>query len=424
MAALDPYAQPIDRTQQVQVDEFKQNAADIEAQRQQRALAMQGQQAALDQQTQTAASQKALQTAGGDAAQWAAIDPYKGKSWGELPPEARQHFQDAYPTIQSQIPGLFNQEAQTVSAPLKPSEKYQHVVNPTTGQMGVFNPATGEYTEAQTDDASSAGQSGNVDSIVHGFLRKQLPLSALPRSGPLKMAVLGKLTAADPNWTAQNYEAQQKARDSFVGQGRNAQAIVSMNTLIQHLGEVYDKIPGLQNTGTPGWNAIANTVAGKLGTAANKGISDFNNAADTASTEYARMLTGGVPTQGQIKEHRLALDSSQDPAVLKNNILTMTDLLGGRLRELQEEWKNTVGSQRDVPFLNKDTLPVLGRMGVNPVQIDPLVGGNVPPGTNPNLPPAANTPAQPPAVNSQQEYDALPRGAQYRDSTGRTATKK
>lgn len=369
MSALDPYAQPIDQTAQVGVDEANQAADDMDAQRKARNLQLQAQQNAANR-------QQSLETAGGDAAQWALDPHYMGKSWAEQPDEVHQHFQTAYPEIQSEIPGIVNKAAAEVASPIRPT-KYQHVTNPQTGEMGAFDPVTGEYKSTPTQqpsDPNAFTNPANQNAMIQGFLNGQLGSSALPRGGPMKAAIINKILAQDPKWTPQDADARAKARESFAGNGVNAKNIVSLNTMLEHLGQVDDTVGGLNNGTTPMLNRGENFLAQQFGTQGNKAIQKFKTASETAATEYARALTGGVPSVAQIKEAQAMLDPAQDPAVLKSNIQEMAKMAGGRLGALQNEWTNTVKGKRDIPFITGNSPARLRQFGIDPASIEGASG--------------------------------------------------
>lgn len=119
MSALDLSAQPIIPGLGAPARQAAQDAATQRAQQAattarqtQEAQASAAQAAHVQQKNQT---EESAQTAAGDAVNWAMTPEYAGKSFADAPPEARQHFVDAYGNIAGEAPSIWNQAQRDVT---------------------------------------------------------------------------------------------------------------------------------------------------------------------------------------------------------------------------------------------------------------------------------------------------------------------
>lgn len=333
----------------------------------------------------------------------------KGKGYYQLNPHQVKRVQTGIPASQiPQIPGMFN-DVQSAAA--------GHPVGGKIGEAEIASGKANGIEYSQLDPTGAPGADNGVEPTtfngqVQGFVRRQLPLSALPKSGPMKQRLLSAILAADPTFTPQDYEAQQKARDAFVGQGKNAQSILSANTLVGHLAQANDLVDAMNGGGSPLVNKIGNAIGDAAGTQAANARNQFTTAAHTAATEYAKMLSGGIPGEQEIKNYENLLSPNLSPQMLKTNIQQMAHAMGERMGNLQSEWNNTVKSQRDVPFLTPEARANLAKLGINDAAVDP-VGAN-PRQTQPTAP------AIPQAA--QQGGDKFQTGKTYIDGKGNRAT--
>lgn len=346
------------------------------------------------QQDQVAAAQARAKLTAQNAIPSYASDPRTtGKAWHELHPDIQSAIQTAHPTLASELPGMWNQyQSVSTGRPVGAKVGQDEIVS---GEVpGGFKFQNIQPTDSSGTDATGQPSTSNKEQAVQGILKRSIPLTTLGRGNdPFKRAVIAEVMRRDPQWSAQDYDAQHDARKSFVGQGKNAQSIIAANTVVDHFGQVNDLVDQLNNSGWPIWNQIANPVAKGMG---NTAITKFQTAAQTAATEYAKMLAGGVPNESEIKHYQSMLDPNLGPQQLKQNIQQMAMMMGSKLRELENEWNTSVRAPRDVPFLTGNSPQTLQRLGVNIGMIDPVSAGAQGPTGAPQpvqLPPAATGPS-------------------------------
>lgn len=361
--------------------EGQQNFAGQQLQRQQQQISMQ---------------QAAEQRAAGAEMQAFASDPTKPKGgYYALDPYQQQDFQKRYPTIAPQIPGLFN-AAQSEAAG-----------RPVGANITDADQASGEAggVKFATLPPTSVDANGQVSpSLLQGTAKMVASMELNPELGRMtptqKMRVYQMAKQINPQFDAQDYETRLKARESFYGNSKNAQSILSANTFAGHAGQAYDLVDAMDNGNKPGLNSITNKLGDLWGTANSTNRLQFQTAAHTMATEYAKALSGGVPNEGEIKEYEALLSPNLGPDTLKRNIQQMAHAVGERLGNLQQEYNNTVKSTRPEPFLTQPAQATLARIGVNT-------------GAPEASPAPGAAPQAPPVLTDRSQFDALPSGAIY-----------
>lgn len=419
MAALDAYAQPVDRTQQVQTDEFNDASDDIAARRKERQDAMQQEQSKVD-------GQQARTTAAGDINQ-TVLDPhYRGMSYGELPDERVQHFQTAYPNIPD-IPGMYNQAAQTANAPLQSTDKYQRYQDPSTGTQMRFDPKTGTSEPIPpsnsgpgaasqfpiTGDAALVGLNPEDASVAKQIANYQLPYQSLSRiPGPQRLRILSAVQQFDPTFDANQYPTRAAAMRDFMGGGKAFQNITAANTVMGHLNDLDKASQQLGNvhSGNPiayPINAIEN-FGRKL--SGSPELTNYNQVRDAVATELAKTFQGGAPHQAEIKSALDNLSAANTPEQTRAAIKSAVELVGSRLGELHDQYQQSLGKEKQGSWLNPRSAAIIRQFGIDPGTIEPGAG------TGEVLPPAATAPSpqgQLPTIANQAQFDALTKGSIY-----------
>lgn len=388
---------------------------------------------------QIAAQQKAFELqhqnevrrATGEMQQHIAANP--GMGWNDLTPEARGGIQQRYsPTIAGDLPNIFNQ-AQTaatgrpVGATINPGETASAKVGDTTisgilpqGQSGM------------TYDTLPPNEQGIVDAIAE----YRMPMPSRGGFPPAQRArIISALTdkygpeSATP-YNAAEFPARQAALTDFKS-GPSAKNITSINTVIGHVKGLADAVDKLGNTNAlPGvLNPVKNTIGGITSSDTQAKLANFNARADAVASELGKVFGGNQPAQSLIHEWRKSLSPNMAPDAQKAAIGSIMEMLGSRLDSLQDQWDKGVKNQRNIPFLTPKSREILSQMeqrgipNANHAALDPVGAQPTTSVQTPNV--NLTTPqAQEIQVDSQQQYDALPKGSKYRDSNGRIGTKR
>lgn len=339
-----------------------------------------------------------------------------GKAWGETPQAYRDAMTQKYPTLAAQLPTMHNEiqsgiAGRPLGVNIREGEQGSGKVNGVTITGMQPNPTVDSDGNVKPTDLQNTARM-----VATGDLKADL--GRFPPA--MKMHVYNLAKQINPQFSQQNYEAQQEARKAFLPSGKNGQTITNANTLVNHLGEVADHIDALHNWSGGKWvNSLPNSISGNV--LGNTAIGAFNTAANTAADEYAKVVAGGnVPDAEQIRNAHAMLDSDLGPDQLRANLKTMAAMMAGRIGTLQNEWNATVGQKRDVPFLEDPARQILQtKLGFNPDAID-AVRREAAAG-QPASPALAQQPTsdQPVQVKTPQEAAALAPGTIFITPDGR-----
>lgn len=308
-------------------------------------------------------------TMAGDAAQWA--DAYKTP---EMPPEARQHFADAYPLAQDQvtpawnaaqmakgatIPGLENmsEKAATVDAKGNISRTY------------VPSEAVGAIDPSLMGEAAFAALPESEQTIAKAIASYNMPISALGRFKPdVKQRILAAAQQGNPNFNAAEYPNRQASRKAFTS-GPQAANITSLNTVVNHLEGLLQAHKDLGNSRFPIYNRGVNAL--KSGTG-NPNVTKFDVNANAVASELAKLMKGsGVPTASEMEEWRQQFAASMSPEQLKASVEKALELMAGRIDGLRNQWQSAYDEPRALSFLDPNARAILKRLGYDPHAIDP-----------------------------------------------------
>jgi hypothetical protein len=342
-------------------------------------------------------------------------DPSLQKGWNELTPQQRQGQQAKYsPLVWGDLPTMHNAAVSQVTG------------RPTGATVQEGEQASGEAAGVKFQNLQpNATQSGvdssgqpiptNKDEIVNGLKSGDLPykmLVTMARKNPqMYMGIVAEVRREKPDWTPQTYEAQQKARDSFSGDAKNAQMILNANTLIHHLGALSDAAEQLPQSNIPAVNWVHNNWAAATGGTA---PGNFNNIAQAVAEEKSKLMRGGVPDAQAVARETALLTANKSPAQIKGQIAANVALMQGKLQELQNQWDASVGLPRTKPFLAPDAVNILrDKLKVDPKAIDPVSAQAA------GAPPA--TPQKPAQTQPQQGQDPYQLGKKYFDAKGNSA---
>ena len=171
--------------------------------------------------------------------------------------------------------------------------------------------------------------------------REVLPTGRAAQT-PAGQQLLNDLSRADPQIDLADAAARVKTRVAFTS-GKPAAIITSINTAVNHLGQLYDSIDKMGNGDfTPG-NAFMHAVTPVFG---NTSYRDFQAAAARAAPEVASALKAGYATEPDIKAVADQFKAEASPAQLKETIRNMIEGIGGRLDPLTEQYNQGMGTTK------------------------------------------------------------------------------
>lgn len=179
--------------------------------------------------------------------------------------------------------------------------------------------------------------------------------SGFALKSPYWQQMLQLVSQYDPNFDAINYNARSKTRQDFTS-GKSAENIKSLNTAIGHLNTITEKFDALNNSNFPGYNTGANWLGTKLGNETiQSAVGGFDTAKLAVSGEMAKVFRSVGMSQQEIEHWMDRLSSSQTPADFKSTMKTATDLMGGRLDAIGDQYSKGMGkSTQGLDLLSPD----------------------------------------------------------------------
>lgn len=151
--------------------------------------------------------------------------------------------------------------------------------------------------------------------------------------------------------------------------GKTSQNITAFNTALQHLNNINDLIPKLNNSPSGWFNSIAQPLESGTGIGNNPNVAAFNNTKTALSGELATAYKASGATQEEINQIQKGISSSSNPDNLKAAVQSSVQLLGGKLQALQAKWGNTYNSPGDLqgpggkPIISPASQAIIQKLG-------------------------------------------------------------
>ena len=209
---------------------------------------------------------------------------------------------------------------------------------------GPADPHSGTNPEGLTGDAFLAKLPPDRAAQIRALYEGRMALSPRLQASVQGKQLMSDLLNAYPNDYDAILNGQRQRTAAEFAVGMAAKNITSLNTAIQHLGEVHRLAGDLKNYETPIINTVTNFAQKQTG---DRRITDFETAKHAVVEEISKVFRGMGQSDNEIKAWDAKISSSQSPAQLQGQIETITHLLNGRIEALGEQYKSGMG--RNVP---------------------------------------------------------------------------
>lgn len=371
-----------------------------------------------EQAARVARQQGLQQTMGADLAQWADAPEYRGQDYQHIAPEAKQHMLDAYGEIANEVPSAWNAAQRTttgnpeIGIPVTPQGVIEsRTVNPKGDVTRSYQYDTSAQVEPAEGDPLSNLPKGEAD-MAREIAAYRFPFTSLSRiPGQQRLRILNAAAQVNPDFDANQYQTRQSTMKSFAA-GPDAANIAAANTAIGHIDGMLKAGNSLGNTDVQLVNRAKNFWQRETG---NPNQVDFATKADAVASELSKLFKGtGAATDQEIKEWRKNLSPAMSPEQIKAAANSAMELMASRLDALKSKYQGGMGKPPERSFLSPKSLAILRQNGLGVPESQ---------GQTEATQEAPVTP-QIPTVNSQAEYDSLPKGSRYQDSNGKTAIKR
>jgi hypothetical protein len=208
------------------------------------------------------------------------------------------------------------------------------------------------------------------DPMAVAVANYQLPPPAASRGGQGAM-VLRKVMAINPAYNAQNWQAQAGMMKGYTA-GSQSKEIGGINTALGHVGQLADAVDALHNNDTQALNRIANFYQVQTGGTA---ATTFGAIVHKVAPEINRAYVGGVGAQGEVLAQESDFDSKMSPQQLNSNVGTTVKLLRSKIGSLENQWKQTMGTDFAGRFITPEAAGVVNRFAPQSALQSPSTGG-------------------------------------------------
>lgn len=223
--------------------------------------------------------------------------------------------------------------------------------------------------------------SPQVASLIQGVANYTINPSSIPTSkkqamgGMTQSQIVALASQYNPNYDEKSY-ATRAAMQKNITSGQYSQTITSANTLVNHLAKLQADYNSLGNTGVFGFalNPIKNTEMNALGSGKTTAV---NTDIAAVASEAAKIYKGtGAATDQEITDWQNNLSVNSSPSQMKAAIDSMTELMGGKLSTLSDNYQQVMGQQGNFQILTDQSAKTLQSLGIDPSTVDPTYGNS------------------------------------------------
>jgi hypothetical protein len=218
----------------------------------------------------------------------------------------------------------------------------------------------------KTGEESLEGQPDSIKNLVKNVAMYNQPFPYGMAAGRPPWSTVAELLGPYSNWqyNAQKYQQAQHMRTEYTNtMGTHTGAkILSLNTLVQHLGTFDKAVDALQANDTQAVNRFVNFMRTQTG---NSKVTNMETAKTAISDELATALKQTGATDVTINQWRDNFRTASSPEQFKGSIQEAYHLMAGRLKPMKEEYEGVLGKV-DIPIVHPASRQGFKAHGINP----------------------------------------------------------
>jgi hypothetical protein len=231
---------------------------------------------------------------------------------------------------------------------------------------GTYSGSMGPTTERNADilKTQPTGIANQIIRMVEG--REPLP-SGMALKTPYWQGILRIAGEYEPGFDATQWRVRLDTRVDFA-KGKAAIQIRSLNTLVKHLGQLWDAADKLDNTGISGGTKVGSWAV-NLGKEqfGSEGLKSWDTASTAAAHEMAALLKGASPTDEDVQAQKVVFNRNDPKNAQKTAIKKTLELAFGRMQAVKDQYEGAFKKQKDFKFLT----PVAEKIARDKLGVDP-----------------------------------------------------
>jgi hypothetical protein len=312
--------------------------------------------------------------------------------------------------------------------------------------MGSYDAGSGKYYDTAGREIGAPGSAGGASGAPAGSIgaagfkpeqwaamTPQERLSHMPPEvqGEIKAIYEGNQSATGrrvqdllplvnqvyPNFQQSDYNTKAQMRKEWTSGGPNSPAttLTNGNTAIQHLGELSDLVPKLNNfSGIPFLNKTLNELRNsyKEHSGEATSLSEFKTARDRFAEEATKFYRGVGGSEADVKRALDNLDAAKSAPELSAAIQQEAHLMQDKVNALQSRWHTTM----DAAELPIKDFPIIQQKSGEAIRRIEERGAGREPGAAVRQPVQAQ--AAPPQITKFEDALRLPKGTVFIDPSG------
>lgn len=215
------------------------------------------------------------------------------------------------------------------------------------------------------------GEGGGTDpeyqTIVDKIGTYQMPpLNTSSTRNPRNINIMTDVANKYPEYDTTFFDNRKNTVKAFGGGGPKGDLVRSADVGVQHLGVLNEAIDALNNGNIGVWNSVKNTVKKELGL--DTAPTDFAATKKIVADEIAKFITGSARSGGAVfdrKEMEDEVSGSMTPQALKGVVHKWTELMGGQIKGLKQEYEVNTKNTDFESKLTPQTRTYLGLGGAS-----------------------------------------------------------
>jgi hypothetical protein len=229
-------------------------------------------------------------------------------------------------------------------------------------------------------DASLEGLSEGDKSIVKQIAEYKMALpSGFSLSKPYWQNIMRHVAQYNPDFDATQYNVRMGVRRDFTT-GASSKNINSLNTAVGHIDSLVKAKDALNNSNWSSVNAMENILSKHLpvtqGLVERQGqVTSARTKFNAVTSEMATIFKNTGATDQEISAWKGTIDdpASATPQQWKAFIEGALELMGSRIKSLNNKYEEGMGKPKDYNFLSKESRTILGNLGLDTSQLDPVI---------------------------------------------------